>query len=99
MHLSLPLHCYSCGNMLVAMVSPTVPASNLSTVQVAYVPQAAFIFNASVRDNILFGLPHDAARYERAIKASALDTDLRNMPGEMLHVRSHLVKPCGYTLC
>ena len=59
--------------------------------QVAYVPQAAFIFNASVRDNILFGLPHDAARYERAIKASALDTDLRNMPGEMLALE---VTPC-----
>ena len=52
--------------------------------QVAYVPQAAFIFNATVRDNILFGLPHDPARYEHAINASALDTDLRNMPGEML---------------
>ena len=56
----------------------------LSTLQVAYVPQSAFIFNASVRDNILFGLPHDHDRYEHAIKASALDTDLRNMPGEML---------------
>ena len=57
--------------------------------QVAYVPQSAFIFNASVKDNILFGLPHDPARYEHAIKASALDTDLRNMPGETLARRGH----------
>lgn len=57
--------------------------------QVAYVPQSAFIFNASVRDNILFGLPYDPSRYEHAIKASAFDTDLRNMPGEMLARRGH----------
>lgn len=52
-------------------------------VQVAYVPQSAFIYNASVRENILFGLPYDERRYEEAIRASAVGPDIDNMPGEL----------------
>ena len=48
---------------------------------VAYVPQVSWIFNASIRDNILFGAPFNADRYRRAIRASALDQDLANLPG------------------
>ena len=48
---------------------------------VAYVPQVSWIFNASIRDNILFGSPFNADRYRRAIRASALDKDLANLPG------------------
>lgn len=44
-------------------------------------PQTAFIFGASVRDNILFGLPYDEARYERAIQAAALGPDLVQFAG------------------
>ena len=50
-------------------------------VQVAYVPQAAFIYNATVRENILFGLPFDEARYQRAIEAASLGPDLALLPG------------------
>lgn len=49
--------------------------------RVAYVPQVAWIFNASVRDNILFGLPYEEKRYHRAITVSALVTDLESMAG------------------
>ena len=52
-------------------------------VQVAYVPQSAFIYNASVRDNILFGLPFDQERYDQAIAAAAVRPDLDNMPGKI----------------
>ena len=52
--------------------------------QVAYVPQSAFIYNASVRDNILFGLPFDQERYDQAIAAAAVRPDLDNMQGMML---------------
>ena len=31
-------------------------------------PQSAFIYNATVRENILFGLPYDEAKYQRAIE-------------------------------
>lgn len=48
---------------------------------VAYVPQVSWIFNATVRDNILFGSPYDPQRYKRAINVSALDVDLQLLPG------------------
>ena len=48
---------------------------------VAYVPQVSWIFNASIRDNILFGAPFNAERYQQAIHASALDRDLALLPG------------------
>lgn len=59
--------------------------------QVAYVPQTAFIFGASVKDNILFGLPYDAERYQRAIKASALGPDLDNFPGKFFLFQTSLL--------
>ncbi|KAL9224406.1 hypothetical protein vseg_000440 [Gypsophila vaccaria] len=47
----------------------------------AYVPQVSWIFNATVRDNILFGAPFNSARYERAIDVAALRHDLELLPG------------------
>ena len=49
--------------------------------QVAYVPQSAFIYNATVRENILFGLPYDEARYQTALNAASLAPDLAILPG------------------
>lgn len=49
--------------------------------QVAYIPQAAFIYNATVRENILFGQPFEEERYQRAIEAAALGPDLIQLPG------------------
>ena len=43
---------------------------------VAYVSQTPWIENASVRDNILFGLPLDQGRYKATIKVCALEPDL-----------------------
>ncbi|KAI8474713.1 MAG: hypothetical protein J3K34DRAFT_518016 [Monoraphidium minutum] len=42
---------------------------------VAFVPQAPFVLAGSVRDNILFGRPWDAARYAAAVRAACLETD------------------------
>jgi len=54
---------------------------NIPTVRIAgsiaYVSQSAWIQNADVRDNILFGLPYDERRYNTAIQRSCLDRDLR----------------------
>eukprot|EP00252_Welwitschia_mirabilis_P009305 TRINITY_DN21798_c0_g1_i1.p1 TRINITY_DN21798_c0_g1~~TRINITY_DN21798_c0_g1_i1.p1 ORF type:complete len:1500 (-),score=211.88 TRINITY_DN21798_c0_g1_i1:321-4820(-) len=44
-----------------------------------YVAQTAWIQNATIQDNILFGLPMDTARYHNAIKACALEKDLEMM--------------------
>jgi ABC-type multidrug transport system fused ATPase/permease subunit len=43
---------------------------------IAYVPQDAWIINATVRDNIVFGHPWDETKYRRVLKLSALETDL-----------------------
>lgn len=47
---------------------------------VAYVAQDAWIFNGSVRENILFGCKFDDALYQEAIRACALKDDLAILP-------------------
>ena len=48
--------------------------------RVAYVAQEAWIQNASLRDNVLFGLPYEEERYQRVIDAVALQPDLKQLP-------------------
>ncbi|KAI8618287.1 P-loop containing nucleoside triphosphate hydrolase protein [Chytriomyces sp. MP71] len=45
-----------------------------------YAPQTAWIQNASVKDNILFGRAYDRDRYLRAIRDCALEPDLNALP-------------------
>lgn len=47
-----------------------IPAS------IAFVAQIPWIENASIRDNILFGLPYDADRYQKVLDVCALKKDL-----------------------
>ncbi|VDL97758.1 unnamed protein product [Schistocephalus solidus] len=47
---------------------------------IAYVAQQAWIFNGTLRDNILFHKPFDAERYERILSACALQQDLTILP-------------------
>ncbi|TFK38174.1 multidrug resistance-associated ABC transporter [Crucibulum laeve] len=42
----------------------------------AYVPQAAWLRNASIKDNILFNLPYDEERYQKTLEVCALISDL-----------------------
>ncbi|KAI0792249.1 multidrug resistance-associated ABC transporter [Abortiporus biennis] len=42
----------------------------------AYVPQTAWLRNASIRDNILFDLPYDEQRYQKTLEVCALLSDL-----------------------
>lgn len=48
---------------------------------VAYVPQQAWIQNATLRDNILFGKPYMECKYRCILDACALLTDLEVLPG------------------
>ncbi|EDV20619.1 uncharacterized protein TRIADDRAFT_50946 [Trichoplax adhaerens] len=48
---------------------------------VAYVPQQAWMQNASIEDNILFGNDRLVGRYERSIEVCALTADLEMLPG------------------
>jgi len=46
----------------------------------AYAPQLAFIQNATLRDNILFGRAHEPARYAEVLAACALTADCELLP-------------------
>ncbi|KAL0230351.1 hypothetical protein PCE1_003911 [Barthelona sp. PCE] len=42
-------------------------------------PQTPYIVNASIRDNILFGLPLDKSRYDEAVRRAALSADFSQL--------------------
>ena len=48
---------------------------------VAYASQIPFILNATLRDNILFGLPFEKERYEAVITACCLKPDIEQLRG------------------
>ncbi|KAF9980590.1 Multidrug resistance-associated protein 1, partial [Mortierella antarctica] len=48
--------------------------------RMAYVPQQAWIFNATVRDNIIFGKEFNQELYDRIVRASGLEPDLKMLP-------------------
>ncbi|KAF9977214.1 hypothetical protein BGZ73_006687 [Actinomortierella ambigua] len=50
------------------------------TKTIAYVAQQAWIINATVRDNILFGNTLDQARYDHIVFACGLEPDLAMLP-------------------
>lgn len=47
----------------------------------AYVPQQAWIQNATLRDNILFGKPYVEKKYQCVLEACSLTPDLEVLPG------------------
>lgn len=59
----------------------------------SYASQEPWLFNASVRDNILFGLPMDKQRYRTVLKRCALERDL-----ELLHGDGTIVGERGASL-
>ena len=48
---------------------------------IAYVPQQAWMQNASVKDNVLFAKQMDDKFYSNVIEACALKSDLEILPG------------------
>ncbi|KAI8910190.1 P-loop containing nucleoside triphosphate hydrolase protein [Gorgonomyces haynaldii] len=55
--------------------------------KVGYAAQQAWIQNATVKDNILFGLPYERTRYLRAIRACCLEKDLEVLAdGDMTQI-------------
>jgi ATP-binding cassette, subfamily C (CFTR/MRP), member 1 len=49
--------------------------------RLAYVPQQAWIQNATLQDNILFGQPYNKTFYQKVLHACALVADLEMLPG------------------
>lgn len=63
---------------------------------IAYVAQTPWIENATIKANILFGLPHDSDRYQKVIFACALEKDFEVMPdGDMTDIGANGVNMSG----
>lgn len=59
---------------------PAVHGLTVSNTQrVAYASQVPFILNATVRENILFGLPYEKHHYESVLEACCLRLDLKQL--------------------
>ncbi|XP_072031474.1 ATP-binding cassette sub-family C member 9-like [Amphiura filiformis] len=48
---------------------------------VAYGAQKAWLMNATLRDNVLFGIPYNQGRYRKVIDACSLKPDINILPG------------------
>ncbi|KZO97554.1 multidrug resistance-associated ABC transporter [Calocera viscosa TUFC12733] len=63
---------------------------------VAYVPQSAWLQNASIRDNILFNLPYNEVRYQKTLQVCALEADLEILEdGDMAEIGERGVNLSG----
>lgn len=63
---------------------------------IAYVSQVPWIENATLRDNILFGLPYDEQRYNKVVSASALRKDLDMLQdGDMTDIGANGINLSG----
>ncbi|KAJ2614997.1 hypothetical protein EV177_001785 [Coemansia sp. RSA 1804] len=89
------------GSIMLPTIDPSTLAANfpkytdviklsnegLAIHDIAYVAQEAWLRNATIRENILFGEPYDKKRYEEVLYACALKPDLRNLvAGDMSEV-------------
>jgi len=62
----------------------------------AFVAQIPWIENATIRDNILFGLPLDPVRYKKTVSACALQKDLDMLPdGELTDIGANGINLSG----
>ncbi len=73
-----------CGKstLLSAIAGEVSDMSGTITYQgtLVYVPQIAWVFSGTIRENILFGQPYDEGMYNRIIEACALKEDIRQFP-------------------
>ena len=51
---------------------------------IAYCDQRPWILNATVKENILFGLEYDEVLFKLAVHASSLEDDIKILPGGVL---------------
>ena len=48
---------------------------------VIYLPQTAWVFSGTIKENILFGQPFEESKYDRIIEVCALREDFQRLPG------------------
>lgn len=63
---------------------------------VAYVSQSLWVEATTIKDNVLFGLPYNAPRYNQVVTACALEHDLKGFPdGDDTHLGPNGVNLSG----
>ncbi|KAL4947511.1 P-loop containing nucleoside triphosphate hydrolase protein [Aspergillus filifer] len=63
---------------------------------IAYVAQNPWMENASIKENILFGLPYDRKRYRKALFASGLEKDMTVLPdGDLTDIGANGINLSG----
>ena len=63
---------------------------------IAFVAQIPWIENATIKDNILFGLPFDVGRYRKVISVCALEKDFEMFPdGELTDIGANGINLSG----
>ncbi|RDW64426.1 ABC transporter [Aspergillus mulundensis] len=63
---------------------------------IAYVAQNPWMENASIKENILFGLPYDHQRYGKTIFASGLEKDMAMLPdGDLTDIGANGINLSG----
>ncbi|XP_078347322.1 ATP-binding cassette sub-family C member 4-like [Oculina patagonica] len=70
------------STLLSAIAGELLDVSGTITCQgtLVYVPQTAWVFFGTIRENILFGQPYDEQKYTRLIEACALTEDIQRFP-------------------
>lgn len=70
------------SSLLSAIAGEVSDTSGTITFQgcLVYVPQIAWVFSGSIRENVLFGDPYDEDKFNRTIDACALSEDIQQFP-------------------
>ncbi|KAJ9364504.1 hypothetical protein DTO280E4_1750 [Paecilomyces variotii] len=70
-------------SLLLSLLGETILEAGEATCprDIAYVPQAAWLQNDTIRNNILFFAPYDEERYNSVIHACGLVQDIGQLPG------------------
>jgi ATP-binding cassette, subfamily C (CFTR/MRP), member 1 len=91
-----PVGCGKSSLLIGAMLGHMDPESNGQSIlkgKVALCMQEAWIFNGTVKENILFGLTLKQDRYDEVLKACALTDDLKLLPaGDQTEIGERGVK-------
>uniref|UniRef100_A0AC11BWK4 Uncharacterized protein n=1 Tax=Ovis aries TaxID=9940 RepID=A0AC11BWK4_SHEEP len=74
------------SSLLHALLGELPPSQGKVTVhgRIAYVSQQPWVFPGTVRSNILFGKKYEKDRYEKVIRACALEKDLHNLKEDVI---------------
>ena len=86
------------STLLAAIAGEAIKSSGdiICSGSVAYVPQTAWVFSGTLRENVLFGEAYDEKRYAEVIENCALREDINRLPkGDLSFIGEHGVVMSG----